>query len=52
MDQLIGYANHVGLLSEEYDPLTRRLAGNFPQAFSRIGLIRAADAIGAVRRTG
>ena len=50
MDQLVGYANDLGLLSEEYDPVTRRLAGNFPQAFSHIGLIRAADAIEQVKR--
>lgn len=45
MVQLVGYANDVGLLSEEYDPDAGRLIGNFPQAFSHIGLIRAADAL-------
>ena len=50
MAQLIGYATDLGLLSEEYDPVTRRLAGNFPQAFSHLGLIRAADAISAAHR--
>jgi GH15 family glucan-1,4-alpha-glucosidase len=45
MDQLLGYSTDLGLLSEEYDPHTHRLAGNFPQAFSHLGLIRAADAI-------
>ncbi|MPV37532.1 glycoside hydrolase family 15 protein [Georgenia subflava] len=50
MEQLVGYANDLGLLSEEYDPATDRLVGNFPQAFSHLGLIRAADAIMGARR--
>lgn len=50
MDQLVGYANELGLLSEEYDPDAGRLIGNFPQAFSHLGLIRAADAIAEARR--
>ncbi|MFC8192119.1 glycoside hydrolase family 15 protein [Cellulomonas sp. NPDC057328] len=49
MDQLVGYANDLGLLSEEYDADAGRLIGNFPQAFSHLGLIRAADAIAAAR---
>ena len=32
----------MGLLSEEYDPQTRRLVGNFPQAFSHVGLVNTA----------
>jgi GH15 family glucan-1,4-alpha-glucosidase len=40
--RLIDLRNDVGLLSEEYDPATRRLIGNFPQAFSHVGLINSA----------
>jgi len=41
-NRLLGLANDVGLLSEEYDTETRRLVGNFPQAFTHIGLINTA----------
>lgn len=41
LDQLRALRNDVGLLSEEYDPDARRLLGNFPQAFSHIGLLHA-----------
>jgi GH15 family glucan-1,4-alpha-glucosidase len=40
--RLIDCANDVGLLSEEYDPRERRMLGNFPQAFSHVGLINTA----------
>ncbi|WP_131104276.1 glycoside hydrolase family 15 protein [Ornithinimicrobium sufpigmenti] len=49
MAQLVSYASDLGLLSEEYDPESGRLAGNFPQAFSHLSLIRAADALADVQ---
>jgi GH15 family glucan-1,4-alpha-glucosidase len=41
-DRLAGYANDLGLLGEEIDAATGEQIGNFPQAFSHIGLITAA----------
>lgn len=41
-ERLLGLCNDVGLLAEEYDPRTGRMLGNFPQAFSHIGLINTA----------
>ena len=41
-ERLLAIRNDVGLLSEEYDPAAGRLVGNFPQAFSHIGLVNTA----------
>ena len=44
-ERAIAFANDVDLLAEEVDPATGELLGNFPQAFSHIGLVNAAWAI-------
>ena len=41
-ERLLSLSNDVGLLSEEYDLQAQRLVGNFPQAFSHVGLINTA----------
>jgi GH15 family glucan-1,4-alpha-glucosidase len=41
-EQLIGVSNDLGLLSEEYDPEEKRLLGNYPQAFTHVGLVNSA----------
>jgi GH15 family glucan-1,4-alpha-glucosidase len=41
-ERLLGIRNDLGLLSEEYDPHAQRLLGNFPQAFTHVGLVNSA----------
>jgi len=41
-EKLLGIRNDLGLLAEQYDPRARRQLGNFPQAFSHVGLINTA----------
>jgi GH15 family glucan-1,4-alpha-glucosidase len=50
--RLIGLRNHLGLLSEEYDPTSRRQVGNFPQAFSHLALIFSAQVIEMMKQKG
>ncbi len=48
-DHLLSLRNDVGLLSEEYDPEAKRMLGNFPQAFSHVGLVNTAHNLTVAR---
>jgi GH15 family glucan-1,4-alpha-glucosidase len=41
-ERLLALSNDVGLFAEEYDPVSKRLVGNFPQAFSHLSLVATA----------
>jgi GH15 family glucan-1,4-alpha-glucosidase len=45
-ERLLGLRNDLGLLSEEYDPVTKRQLGNFPQAFTHVALVVTALILG------
>lgn len=45
-EKVLATANDVGLLSEEYDASDQRMLGNFPQAFSHVGLVNSARRLG------
>jgi GH15 family glucan-1,4-alpha-glucosidase len=49
-ERLAGLANDVGLLSEEYDPVSGRLLGNFPQAFTHVSLVNTAGNLSSTAR--
>jgi GH15 family glucan-1,4-alpha-glucosidase len=48
LNRLVALSTDLGLLSEEYDSTSRRLIGNFPQAFTHVGLINSARGLAAV----
>jgi GH15 family glucan-1,4-alpha-glucosidase len=50
-ERLLGQANDLGQLAEEIDPASGELLGNFPKAFSHVGLISAATNLQRGRRT-
>jgi GH15 family glucan-1,4-alpha-glucosidase len=50
MRRLLELPNDVGLLAEEYDPANKRFVGNFPQAFSHLTLVGAANQLERVDR--
>jgi GH15 family glucan-1,4-alpha-glucosidase len=50
-ERALAFVNDVGLLSEEIDPVSGELLGNFPQAFSHTGLVNAAWAISQIERS-
>jgi GH15 family glucan-1,4-alpha-glucosidase len=49
-ERLIALRNDVGLLSEEYDPTSGRLLGNFPQAFTHVSLVNSASNLSSATR--
>jgi len=51
-ERLIGLANDVGLLAEEYDPEGKRHLGNFPQAFTHVSLVNTAGNLSQIEGTG
>ncbi|NLC81547.1 MAG: glycoside hydrolase family 15 protein, partial [Lentisphaerae bacterium] len=51
-ERLLGYANHLGLFSEDLDFKTKEMLGNFPQGYSHLALIDCAILLGGIREGG
>jgi GH15 family glucan-1,4-alpha-glucosidase len=51
-DRVVGIANDLGLLAEEYDSVARRQTGNFPQALTHIALINTAHNLTGTKKQG
>ncbi len=51
-EEILGFANDLGLFAEEIDPVTGAALGNFPQAFTHVGLINAAATLAGLRGRG
>lgn len=51
-ERVLNVRNDLGLLSEEYDTVNKRLVGNFPQAFSHVALINSASNLGVIQNQG
>ena len=49
-EHILSFSNDVGLFAEEIDPETGEALGNFPQAFTHVGLVNGAMALAAVLR--
>ena len=49
-EEMLGYSNHLGLFAEMIDPVTKEMLGNFPQAFSHVGLLHTARNLAAALR--
>ena len=50
-ERMLALRNDVGLLAEEYDPRRKRLVGNFPQAFTHVGLVNSAYNLDRARKS-